>query len=355
MRMIVAGGGTGGHLFPGLAVAEEAAARGAEVLFVGSAFGIEATAVPKTRFRFEPLLVRGARGRGLRGLADFARQFPAAVLRAHRLARATRPDVVLGLGGYGSVPVVVAAWSLCVPSVLMEQNVHPGLANRWLAHLARRVCTTFEASATFFPAGKAVQTGNPVRRFGEVPGPRSDGVSIFVFGGSQGAHTINVAAVDAAAILREKLHILRIVHQTGAADESWVRRRYQEIGVAAEVLPFVHDMGMAYGQADVVVCRAGATTLAELASVGRPAILVPYPFAADDHQRRNAEVLADAGAAEFVLDRDLTGALLAARILALATDPARLAEMGRAVQRFSTPDAAARVADICWQVAGTGR
>ncbi|MCK6556542.1 undecaprenyldiphospho-muramoylpentapeptide beta-N-acetylglucosaminyltransferase [Candidatus Binatia bacterium] len=353
--MIVAGGGTGGHLFPGLAVAEEVAARGAEVLFVGSAFGIEATAVPQTRFRFEPIVVRGARGRGLRGLIEFAGQFPAAVRRARHLVRETRPDVVLGLGGYGSVPVVVAAWSLGVPSVLMEQNVHPGLANRCLAHVARRVCTTFRESAAFFPAGKAVQTGNPVRRLVAAEVPRSEAFTIFVFGGSQGAHTINVAAVDAAGILREKLCKLRIVHQTGAADESWVRRRYQEMGVAAEVLPFVHDMGTAYGQADVVVCRAGATTLAELASVGRPAILVPYPYAADDHQRRNAEVLAQGGAAEVVLDRDLNGALLAERILALAADTPRLRSMAVAARRFARPDAAAQVADICRQVAGARR
>jgi len=353
--MIVAGGGTGGHLFPGLAVAEEMAARGTEVLFVGSAFGIEATAIPRTRFRFEPLVVRGARGRGIRGLVEFARQFPAAMSRARHIVRESRPDVVLGLGGYGSVPVVVAAWSLGVPSVLMEQNVHPGLANRCLAHVARRVCTTFKESSTFFPPGKAVQTGNPVRRLVAASGGRSAGFTVFVFGGSQGAHTINVAAVDAAGILREKRGELRIVHQTGAADESWVRRRYQEMGVAAEVLPFVHDMGTAYGQADVVVCRAGATTLAELASVGRPAILVPYPHAADDHQRRNAEVLADGGAAELILDRDLTGSLLADRLLALATDGPRLREMALAVQRFAMPDAAAHVADVCWQVAGAGR
>lgn len=353
--MIVAGGGTGGHLFPGLAVAEEMAARGAEVLFVGSAFGIEATAIPRTRFRFEPLVVRGARGRGIRGVLAFARQFPAAMLRARHIVRESKPDVVLGLGGYGSVPVVLAAWSTGVPSVLMEQNVHPGLANRCLAHVARRVCTTFEESASFFPPGKAVQTGNPVRRLVAVAASASTGFTVFVFGGSQGAHTINVAAVDAAGILREKLRELRIVHQTGAADEGWVRRRYQEMGVAAEVLPFVHDMGTAYGQADVVVCRAGATTLAELASVGRPAILVPYPHAADDHQRRNAAVLQAGGAAELILDRDLTGSLLADRLLALATDVSRLREMGRAVQHFAMPDAAAHVADVCWQVAGIGR
>ena len=353
--MIVAGGGTGGHLFPGLAVAEEMAARGAQVLFVGSAFGIEATAIPPTRFRFEPLVVRGARGRGLRGLLEFAQQFPTAVRRARHLVREFQPSLVLGLGGYGSVPVVVAASWLRVPSVLMEQNVHPGLANRCLAHLAQRVCTTFKESATFFPPGKAVQTGNPVRRLIAPSGARREGFTVFVFGGSQGAHTINVAAVDAAGILREKFQELRIVHQTGAADESWVRRRYEEMGVAAEVLPFVHDMGTAYGQADVVVCRAGATTLAELASVGRPAILVPYPHAADDHQRSNAEVLVKAGAAEMILDHDLTGCVLAERLQALATDPQRLRVMGTAVQQFAMPDAAAHVADVCGRVAGTGR
>jgi UDP-N-acetylglucosamine--N-acetylmuramyl-(pentapeptide) pyrophosphoryl-undecaprenol N-acetylglucosamine transferase len=354
MRMIVAGGGTGGHLFPGLAVAEMLAAQQVNVLFVGSASGIEATAIPKTQFPFQPLDVRAVRGRGIRGVLNFAFRIPLALARAWRLIGTFQPNVVLGLGGYGSVPIVLAAWVRRVPSVLMEQNVHPGMANRYLAHLACRVCTTFAASARFFPPGKAVQTGNPVRRLESAVRPSADHFTLFIFGGSQGAHRINRAAVDGVAILEEKLDGLRVIHQTGVADEVWVRQRYQELGVVAEVLPFIDDMASAYGRADLVVCRAGATTLAELASVGKPAILVPYPFAADDHQRANAEVLVQAGAAELIFDAALTGEALAARALALARDRASLASMSRAARTLAIPDAAARVADVCRSVAAAG-
>jgi UDP-N-acetylglucosamine--N-acetylmuramyl-(pentapeptide) pyrophosphoryl-undecaprenol N-acetylglucosamine transferase len=354
MQMIVAGGGTGGHLFPGLAVAEVLAARQVSVLFVGSAHGIEARAIPKTRFPFRPLDVRGLRGRGMRGVLAFAWQVPVAFLQAWRIIGHLQPAVVLGLGGYGSVPVVLAAWARRVPSVLLEQNVRPGMANRCLAHLARRVCTSFTESVQFFPAGKAVRTGNPVRRLNLAALPEAGQFTLFVFGGSQGAHHLNVAAVDAASILGEKLSGLRVVHQTGAGDEVWVRQRYEELGVAAEVLAFVEDMGSAYGRADLVVCRAGATTLAELASVGKPSILVPYPFAADDHQRVNAEVWVRRGAAEMILDAALGGEVLARQVLQLAQDRARLAAMVQAARTFAVPDAADRVADVCWQVATAG-
>jgi UDP-N-acetylglucosamine--N-acetylmuramyl-(pentapeptide) pyrophosphoryl-undecaprenol N-acetylglucosamine transferase len=355
MRMIVAGGGTGGHLFPGLAVAETVAAQGnAQVLFVGSAFGIEATAIPRTSFPFRALAIRGLRGRGWRGAVAFAWQLPTALLRAWRIVGTFRPNLVLGLGGYGSVPVVVAAWLRYVPTVLMEQNVHPGFANRLLAHIARRVCTTFAESARFFPAGRAVQTGNPVRALRTDCRPAKNSFTLFVFGGSQGAHTINEAAVEAARIVSQQLSSLRVMHQTGSADAEWVQQRYRECGVEAQVVPFMHDMASAYGQADLIVCRAGATTLAELAAVGKPAILIPYPFAADDHQRSNAEVVVRHGAAEMILNAELSAARLAASVLALARDRVRLARMGDAARRLAVPDAALRVVEVCRQVAGEG-
>jgi UDP-N-acetylglucosamine--N-acetylmuramyl-(pentapeptide) pyrophosphoryl-undecaprenol N-acetylglucosamine transferase len=355
MRMIVAGGGTGGHLFPGLAVAEAAAAQiDAQVLFVGSAYGIEAQAVPKTRFPFQALAIRGLRGRGVSGAVALAWQLPVALLHAWRIIGTFRPAVVLGLGGYGSVPVVLAAWLRRVPSVLLEQNVHPGLANRLLAHLARRVCTAFAQSARFFPAGRTVQTGNPVRQLTSTARPAPDHFTLFVFGGSQGAHTINQAAVEAAAIVAGELPGLRVMHQTGPADAEWVERRYRERGVAAEVFPFIDDMASAYARADLVVCRAGATTLAELASVGKPAILIPYPFAADDHQRTNAEVLERHGAVELIANAELSGESLAARVLALARDRTQLEKMGQAARQLAVPEAALRVVAVCRQVAAEG-
>ncbi len=353
--MIIAGGGTGGHLFPGLAVADALMAQGgSSVLFVGSTSGIEATAVPRTRFPFQGLSIRGLRGRGVRAAASFAWRLPVAVFHAWRIMGTFQPTLVLGLGGYGSVPVVVAAWLRRIPSVLLEQNVRPGLANRLLAHVSRRICTTFAQSAGAFPAGKAVHTGNPVRQFTSDLRPSESHFTIFIFGGSQGAHTINCAAVAAAPRLAQQLPALHIIHQTGAADQEWVRQRYQELGLAVEVLAFVHDMGGAYGRADLVICRAGATTLAELTALGKPSILVPYPFAVDDHQHTNAEVLVRSGAAEIIADAELGGETLTQAVLALARDRRRLVAMGMAARQLAVPDAAARVVDVCRQVAAQG-
>jgi UDP-N-acetylglucosamine--N-acetylmuramyl-(pentapeptide) pyrophosphoryl-undecaprenol N-acetylglucosamine transferase len=354
--MIVAGGGTGGHLFPGLAVAEAIAAQGdASILFVGSAYGLEATAIPRTRFPFRALALRGVRGRGLHGVFGFAWHLPMTLLQSWHIVCTFRPTVVLGLGGYGSVPVAVAAWVRRVPLVLLEQNAHPGLANRVLARLARKVCTTYSQSAQFFPAGKAVRTGNPIRQLSCTSGPAPDRFTIFAFGGSQGAHTINCAMVDAAPTLTKQVPAVHIIHQTGAADAAWVRERYRERGVDAEVIEFVHDMGDAYGRADLVICRAGASTLAELAALGKPSILVPYPFAADDHQRKNAEVLRDHGAAELILNAELNGERLAACVLDLVHDPERLRAMAAAARRLAVPDATQRVVTVCREVEAEGR
>lgn len=346
--MIVAGGGTGGHLFPGLAVAEcVAGTDAAAVLFVGSTYGIEARVIPTTRFAFRPLPIRGLRGRGWRGAAQLAVQLPAAVVSAWRIVGDFGADVVVGVGGYASFPVVLAAWLRRVPSVLLEQNAHPGLANRVLAKLARRVCTTFAEAAAYFPAGKVVLTGNPVRSFAPTERAAGGAFTLLVFGGSQGAHHLNEAMADAADRLRAALPALRIVHQSGAADAAALRARYHALAMTAEVQPFIDDMGAAYAAADLVVCRAGATTVAELTVLGKPAILVPYPFAADDHQRANAEVLAARGAATVILDRELTGARLAEAIIELAGDRARLVNMAAAARALGVPDAAARVAATC--------
>jgi UDP-N-acetylglucosamine--N-acetylmuramyl-(pentapeptide) pyrophosphoryl-undecaprenol N-acetylglucosamine transferase len=354
--MIVAGGGTGGHLFPGLAVAEAVAAQGdANILFVGSAYGLEATAVPRAGFPFRALVLRGVRGRGLRGGLAFVWHFPITLLQSWRIVGAFRPALVLGLGGYGSVPIAVAAWLRRIPLVLLEQNAHPGLANRVLACLARKICTTYPQSAQFFPAGKAVHTGNPVRQLGRTRRPAPDRFTIFAFGGSQGAHTINCAMVDAAAILAKQVPALHIIHQTGAADATWVEERYREVEVDAEVLEFVHDMADAYGRADLVICRAGATTLAEVTALGKPSILVPYPFAADDHQRKNAEVLRDHSAAALILNAELSGEKLATCVLEVVHNRERLQAMAAAAKQLAVPDATERVVIVCRQVEAEGR
>ncbi|MGH7789660.1 MAG: undecaprenyldiphospho-muramoylpentapeptide beta-N-acetylglucosaminyltransferase [Candidatus Binatia bacterium] len=357
MRMVVAGGGTGGHLFPGLAVAEYVAGADAQsVMFIGSASGIEARVVPLTRFAFAPLQIHGLRGRGWRGALQLAGQLPPAVVRAWRILGRFRADIVLGVGGYASFPVVVAAWLRRVPSVLLEQNAHPGLANRTLARLAARVCTTFEAANAYFPSDRVVRTGNPVRAFPPAATPvgSTAGFALLVFGGSQGARRINQAMAEAAPALRAALPGLSIVHQTGAADRAALAARYAEVGLAAEVREFIDDMGAAYHAADLVLCRSGATTVAELTVLGKPAVLVPYPFAADDHQRANAREMAERGAARLVLDQDLSGARVAETIVDLAGDRQRLAAMGAAARQLGVPDAAARVAATCRAVARGG-
>jgi len=353
--MVVAGGGTGGHLFPGLAVAEcVAAADARRVLFVGSAYGIEARVIPQTRFAFRPVPIRGLRGRGWRGALQLAAQLPGATARAWRILGEFGAEVVVGVGGYASFPVVVAAWMRRIPTVLLEQNAHPGMANRALARLARRVCTTFEEANAYFPPDKVVLTGNPVRPFPPPPAAPRSGFTLLVFGGSQGAHRLNEALANAAALLHEAIAALRVIHQTGAGDREALVARYAELGLAADVREFIEDMGAAYHAADLVVCRSGATTVAELTTLGKPSILVPYPFAADDHQRANASVVAGHGAGILILDRELTGEGLAQTIIALARDRTRLAAMAEAARRLGVPDAAARVVATCRAVVGGG-
>jgi UDP-N-acetylglucosamine--N-acetylmuramyl-(pentapeptide) pyrophosphoryl-undecaprenol N-acetylglucosamine transferase len=355
MRMIVAGGGTGGHLFPGLAVAECVAGPDDAVLFVGSAFGIEARVIPSTAFPFHALSIRGLRGRGWRGVLQLAWQLPAALAGAWRVIGSFRAGIVLGVGGYASFPAVVAAWLRRVPSVLLEQNARPGLSNRVLSRLAARVCTTFPEAHAFFPADKVVLTGNPVRRLAAPAPARRAGFTLFAFGGSQGARRINEALMAAAPALRAAVPGLRVIHQTGAADRDRVNAAYRAVGVPAEVTAFVTDMGRAYAEADLVVCRAGATTVAELTSLGKAAILVPYPFAADDHQRANASVLAARGAAVMLLDRELSSEHLTAAVTELAGDRERLEAMGRAARAMAVPDAAERVVAVCRDVVGEVR
>jgi UDP-N-acetylglucosamine--N-acetylmuramyl-(pentapeptide) pyrophosphoryl-undecaprenol N-acetylglucosamine transferase len=321
--------------------------------FVGTAGGIEARAVPVAGWPLRLVAGRQVRGggvfRGVAGLAALAR----AVVEARRILKEIRPVLVVGVGGYASVAAVLAARLGRQPVLLLEQNVIPGAANRLLGRLARRVCVGFAESAAFFPAGRAVHTGNPVRAdvlaARDAPPPvRADGrLGLLVFGGSAGAHRLNEAAVAALRLRGARAPGFDILHQTGATDVDAVRNGYTGAGVAARVVPFIDDMGAAYVAADVVVGRAGAMTCSEVAVVGRPAILVPYPFAADDHQRRNAEVLVAAGAAELILDRELDGERLAAALEGLAADPDRRARMAAAARALGRPDAAERVADGC--------
>ncbi|HXJ36708.1 MAG TPA: undecaprenyldiphospho-muramoylpentapeptide beta-N-acetylglucosaminyltransferase [Candidatus Eisenbacteria bacterium] len=349
--IVIAGGGTGGHLFPGIALAEALRARGRTVTFVGTQAGIEVRAVPAAGFPLR--LVPGAqvRGggvvRGLRGLAATAR----GVAAARGLLGELRPSVVVGVGGYASVAMVVAARLRRTPVVLLEQNTIPGVASRALGRLAQRVCLGFAEAASFFPAGRWTHTGNPVRqRVLDAPAVPGSAPGLLVFGGSQGAHRLNEAAVDAIGRLGGRVPGLRIHHQTGTADCEAVVAGYRRLGIAAKVEPFVDDMGAAYAAADLVVARAGAMSCAEITARGLPSILVPYPYAADDHQRHNAAVLVRAGAAEMILDAELDGERLANVLGRLLGDTAARATMAAAARAAGRPDAALRVADVCASV-----
>ena len=356
---MIAGGGTGGHLFPGIAVAEAARRRdpATPLLFVGSGRGIEARVVPGSGFDLELLPGAPLRGRPVAGKLAALGALGAATVRARALVMRFAPDVVIGLGGYASAPAVLAARSRRIPVVLLEQNAKPGMTTRFLARLADRVCVSFPETACGFAPGQAVVTGNPVRTFPAPPtaaAPRP-GLTIAIVGGSAGAHRRNEAGPALRAALAD-VPGLRVVHQTGSADETAVRDAYARTGAAdVDVRAFIADMGAVYAAADVIVCRAGATTIAELAAQGLPAIFVPYPHAADDHQRANAETLVRAGAARMVLDHEATGARLADEVRELTASPETLPEMRRRMRQFARPDAAERVLAVVDALAAVRR
>jgi UDP-N-acetylglucosamine--N-acetylmuramyl-(pentapeptide) pyrophosphoryl-undecaprenol N-acetylglucosamine transferase len=362
LRVVIAGGGTGGHLYPGIAVAREILARrpDAQVSFAGTARGIEARVVPREGFALDLIRSAGLKGKALAARARGAALLPVGFYDAARIVGARRPHLVIGVGGYSSGPVVLAAALRGVPTMLLEQNAVPGLTNRMLARVVRAAAVTFDSTRRFF-GSKAFVSGNPVRpEFLEAVEPtRESGahadassVGVLVFGGSQGAHAINLAMVAAAPQLAHGGRRLRLAHQTGERDVAMVRGAYREAGLEATVEAFFFDMGFRLRDADVIVCRAGATTLAELTAAGKPAILIPLPTATDDHQRRNAEALVEAGAADLLLQSDATGDRLAQRILALAADPDARARMGRAARSLARPDAARVIVDRALELIG---
>jgi UDP-N-acetylglucosamine--N-acetylmuramyl-(pentapeptide) pyrophosphoryl-undecaprenol N-acetylglucosamine transferase len=353
MRVILAGGGTGGHLFPGLAVAREFQKRDAmtEILFVGTEQGIEARVLPRERFELETLPVRGLRGRGLRGFMDALYGVPASLLRSLAIIRKFRPDFIIGLGGYASGPLLLAGKMKSVRCAIMEQNLRPGFTNRILARLVDRVFTSYQESSEYFPGADVLATGNPVRwqRLPEVK--QSERFTLLIFGGSAGAHRINLAAVDALKQLTDLGPKLAVIHQTGQADFGAVKQAYEALSFAAEVTPFIDQMDVAYARADLVLCRAGATTVAELTAFGKAGILVPYPYAIYDHQRWNAEALQNRGAAEMILDRELNGKILADRIRGYVFDPTRIERMRSAARAMGRPEASVRIVDACYALA----
>ncbi len=358
MRLVIAGGGTGGHLFPGIAVAEEFLAweKGNEVMFIGTEKGIEARVLPRLGFRLECIAAAGIRGKGLRTRIKGVAMLLLGYMQAWRIMQKFRPDRVLGVGGYASGPVVLAAAGMGIRRFIHEQNAIPGFTNKALARFVERIFISLAESERFFAGGKVLLTGNPVRKEilaevlnGANPAARVTTVAervargnfrLLVFGGSAGAHSINQAFVAALPLLSPFRDRLAITHQTGENDLAEVREAYQREGYDAEVLPFIDNMAEAYRRADLVVCRAGATTVAEVTACGKPCIFIPFPFAVDDHQRLNAEALVREGAGFMILDRELTGESLARLLGELIEDPARIEEAGRRAKGLARLDAA---------------
>ena len=351
----MSGAGTGGHLYPGVAVAQEVRRRypRSRVVFAGTGGDLEVAALDRLAFDLERVHSAGLKGKSAGALVRGLSMLPVSVWDAWRVITRVAPNVVIGLGGYSSGAVVLIAALRGIPTLVLEQNALPGITNRLLAPFVTAAAVSHEHVLPHF-YGKGFVSGNPVRAgfFDPVPPPtaRCAEVRLLVLGGSQGAHPINVAMMAAAPLLVGASIPFVVAHQTGERDHGAVRQVYADAGLTARVEPFLEQMADAMRDADVVVCRAGATTLAEIAAVGRAALLVPLPGSADEHQRLNADVLVRAGAADLVPQARMTGALLAERLLQLAGDGARRQRMAAAARGLARPDAARVIVDRAEQM-----
>ncbi len=348
MKVLIAAGGTGGHIYPGIAVAKEIVRRdhASEVLFVGTSRGLETKIVPDNGFRLSLINSAGLKNVGLAGKLKGLAILPKSFLEARKLLREFKPDVVVGAGGYVSGPVLLMASMMGIPTLVMDSNALPGFTNRQLARFVDRAALTFPEALPFF-GKKGIVTGNPVRsEFFEISEPESsDKVRLLIFGGSQGARAINDAMVDALPKLADA--DLEITHQTGDADFDAIRESYNVAGwERADVRRYISDMVSEFARTDLIICRAGATTCAELAAAGKASIMIPLPTAADDHQRKNAEALRSAGASRMILQKDLNGDILAQEISALLDSPDQITTMEMAARRLARRDAAEATVDL---------
>ncbi|HEX2521846.1 MAG TPA: undecaprenyldiphospho-muramoylpentapeptide beta-N-acetylglucosaminyltransferase [Terriglobia bacterium] len=349
LRVLIAGGGTGGHIYPGIAIAKELQRRHphSQFLFVGTERGLESRIVPNEGFRLERITVAGLKGMGgLRQLTN-SMAIPKSLWESCRILRRFRPSVVIGVGGYSSGPPVLMAVLMGIPAMLQEQNALPGLTNRLLGQFVRRVAAGFQEATAYF-GSKTVVTGNPVRSgFSKIQQPQESArFTLLISGGSRGSQAINQAVVDALQIMTPNLEKLHWIHQTGEQDHKMVLQAYQGAGASADVRPFFNDMPEQFAKAHLLICRSGATTLAEITVAGKAALLVPFPQAADDHQRKNAEALVRAGAAEMLLQKDLDGSRLADRIQYFFQNRDVLSRMENSSRGLGRPDATERIADL---------
>jgi UDP-N-acetylglucosamine--N-acetylmuramyl-(pentapeptide) pyrophosphoryl-undecaprenol N-acetylglucosamine transferase len=358
MRFVIAGGGTGGHLFPGIAIAEAFIERemGNEILFIGTERGIEAKVLAGGKFPLRTIKAMPLKGRSLIGKVKAIWSIPMAMTEAYSILKNFQPQLVLGVGGYASGPTLMAASLLGMKRAIHEQNVIPGMTNRILKWFSQRIFVSFEETKKYFPDERTIVTGNPIRKEIFHPGVeveviekrKGDRFTLLIFGGSAGAHRINEAMMEALDHFQEMKSFLRVFHQTGREDVDWVLKGYQGKGFDAVVRPFFEDMATYYQLSDLVVCRSGASTVAELAICGKAAILIPYPHAAHNHQVINAQKLVDLGAARMIRDEELNGASLAQTIHHLYDHPEERTRMKEQIRLVGRPRAAEEIVEHCY-------
>ncbi len=354
---VLTGGGTGGHVFPALAVARVLRDRGHKLLFIGTPEGMESRLVPEAGFEMEFIRIGGLNRVGIRKQIRTAAQLPGSVGGAWRLLRKFRPRAVFSMGGYVAGPVMLASVLERIPLIVMEPNAMPGFANRKLAARVFRALIGFEETAAWFPLNRTELTGLPVRDEFFHAKPKTTGIfTVLITGGSRGARTLNRASRESWPLFRQSNAPVKIVHQTGAAEYAELVAAFATAGIHGEVMPFLKNMAAAFCEADLVVSRSGAGAVNEIAAAGMPSLLVPFPFAADDHQRKNAEALSKAGAARLIPDSEMNGRRLFEEVEALRTHGAELAEMRERVRQFAKPGAAERAATLMEEAAAaTGK
>jgi UDP-N-acetylglucosamine--N-acetylmuramyl-(pentapeptide) pyrophosphoryl-undecaprenol N-acetylglucosamine transferase len=364
VNILIAGGGTGGHLFPGIALARSFMSRNPEnrVLFVGTDREFECTTLAREGFDHVSIRAAGIKGLGFFGKMKAAFKIPGALSQSKAIIKGFAPDIVIGVGGYSSGPVALAARLMGIPVVVQEQNILPGITNRIMGKFATRIHVSFEESIAFFNGKKAVMSGNPVRqsildarkeRDALKSGEQTYRFTLLVAGGSQGARAVNKAVMDALPFLSDKGNLF-VIHQTGETDEKTVREAYEREGINADVKAFYTDMDEKYKAADLLVCRAGATTLSEITVMGLPSILIPFPYAADNHQVKNAMSLVAKEAAEMIEEKDLAGEMLAGRITYYRENPDELWRMEIASRNYGKPEAAETIVDDCYGIMKKG-
>jgi UDP-N-acetylglucosamine--N-acetylmuramyl-(pentapeptide) pyrophosphoryl-undecaprenol N-acetylglucosamine transferase len=361
LRIVIAGGGTGGHLFPGIAVAQEFEVHNpaSRIIFVSTGNPLERSVLSKTGYTLQTITAAGIKGRGLWNQIKSVSKIPKGILAANRILKNFSPDLTVGLGSYSAGPVVFTAWLRRIPIVVHEQNILPGITNRILSRFANRIYISFENTKSNMDSRKVQWTGNPVRRelleysdrhAEDVSDDSGNGLfTILIIGGSQGAHRINTAVIEALEHLEDKEH-LHFVHQTGDADEQPVEEAYRRNNIQCTVQSFFDNMAELYSRADLLICRAGATTVAEITALGKAVIFIPFPYAADNHQVLNAGTLAEAGAAEMIIEKDLSGQILSKKIAYYAAHRETLNDMAAKARRFGNPDAAKNIVDDCYRL-----